>query len=298
MSNSRRVRFSPSSRGSTGHRSREPGHDSGVGSSSSEQASFGGRPDRRFTAEDYEDQVYNIGALQEALGQANKKVEHFQQKCVDLDAELSRAHRVARDTDKLYREECDRVEKLERINKSLHEERIAQEEQIRELKADYDTLRDERDEYRQKYLTLAEPVIESTMRGGSGEPSSPRLRRTGSKRDGESKGTSKRHSGYGEEKGGPSRHHRRSSSLSVQPGGRSSSKRPYIEKMPEAPGAYAGNYTTAPIDYKSVSPVNPIPSSIPRGSRPASYQPEDQQTGDYVPYPLHDRRGEQRGRRK
>ncbi|KAI2632481.1 hypothetical protein GGS26DRAFT_77910 [Hypomontagnella submonticulosa] len=278
MSDSRRVRFSPPSRGSAGHRSREPGHDSGV--------------------EDYEDQVYNISALQEALGQANKKVEHSQQKCVDLDAELTRAHRIARDTDKLYRAECDRVEKLERINKGLQEERIAQEEQIRELKADYDSLRDERDEYRQKYLSLAEPVIESTMRGGSGEPSSPRLRRSGSKHDKESRVTSKRHSGYGEEKGGPSRHHRRSSSLSIQPGGRSSSKRPYIEKMPEAPGPYGGNYTTAPIDYMSVSPVDPLISSVPRTSRPATRQTDAPSTGDYIPYPLHERRGEQRGRRK
>ncbi|KAI0837446.1 hypothetical protein F5Y06DRAFT_89623 [Hypoxylon sp. FL0890] len=290
----------PSSKGSPkDRRSRELAHDSGVGSSSSEQASLGGRPDRRFTAEDYEDQLYSVGALQEALGQANKKVEHFQKKCGDLDNELTKAHRVARENDKLYREECDRNQRLERINRELEAEKIAQAERIKELKAAYDEMKDERDEYRQKYINLVDPVIDSTMRGGSGEPSSPRLRRSGSRQDlhqKESKGPSRRHGEHREEKATSSRHHRRSSSLSVNPGARSSSKKPYIERMPPSPPSrYSGNYTVGPADsteptYYSAAPRNSYATT------PSSYRTvtDIPTTGDYVPYPLHETRGRRR----
>ncbi|KAI1457872.1 hypothetical protein F4805DRAFT_467150 [Annulohypoxylon moriforme] len=293
----RHVRFqiSTPSRGSPkGHRSRELAHDSGVGSSSSDQASFGGRPDRRFTAEDYEDQLYSVGALQEALGQANRKVEHYQKKCADLDTELTKAHRVGRDTEKLYRDECERNQRLQRINKDLEDERDAQREQIKELKAAYDEMRDERDEYRQLYHTAMDPIIDSNMRGGSGEPSSPRLRRSASKHDKdrkEYKGTSRRYQDYRDEKAGPSRHHRRSSSISVNLGSsvRSSSKKPYIEKMP-SPSRHSGNYTT----YASDPLADPaLYSTVPRNSHPttqaAYHGVDDVTTGNYVPYPLHDR---------
>ncbi|KAI1136821.1 hypothetical protein F5Y05DRAFT_104984 [Hypoxylon sp. FL0543] len=299
----RHVKFqvsTPSSKGSPkGRRSRELVHDSGVGSSSSEQASFGGRPDRRFTAEDYEDQLYSVGALQEALGQANKKVEHFQKKCGDLDNELTKAHRVARENDKLYRDECDRNERLERINRELEDLKTAQAVQIEELKAALNEMRDERDEYRQRYLTLANPVIDSTMRGGSGEPSSPRLRRSGSRQDlhqKDSKAPSRRHAEHKEEKPASSRHHRRSSSLSVNPSARSSSRKPYIERMPPSPSTrYSGNYTVGTTDsadpaYYSASPRNPYAAT------PSTYGVSDiPLTGDYVPYPLYESRGRRRG---
>ncbi|KAI1090086.1 hypothetical protein F5B19DRAFT_494722 [Rostrohypoxylon terebratum] len=292
MSN-RHVTFqiSPPSRGSPkGYRSHETAHDSGVGSSSSDRASVGGRHDRRFTAEDYEDQFYNVGALQEALSQANKKVEYYQKKYVDLDTELTKAHRVARDTEKLYREEVERNERLQRTIKSLEEERDAAIEQIKELKADYDEMRDERDEYRQLYHTAIEPVIDSNMRGGSGEPSSPRLRRSTSKHDKDRRGTARRYADCRDEKTGSSRHHRRSSSVSINPGAsiRSSSKRPYIEKMPSPPSRHSGNYTTYASDPLS-DPA--LYSTTPRGSHTttqAAYHGVAD-TGNYVPYPLHER---------
>ncbi|KAI0884959.1 uncharacterized protein GGS22DRAFT_136505 [Annulohypoxylon maeteangense] len=293
----RHVRFqiSTPSRGSPkGYRSRELAHDSGVGSSSSDQASVGGRPDRRFTAEDYEDQLYSVGALQEALGQANKKVEHYQKKCTDLDTELTRAHRVSRDTDRLYREECERNERLQRTNKNLEEERDAQREQIKELKAAYDEMRDERDDYRQLYHTAVDPIIDSNMRGGSGEPPSPRLRRSTSKHDRdhkELKSTGRRYPDYRDEKTGSSRHHRRSSSINVNPSSsvRSSSKRPYIEKMPSPTSRHSGNYTT----YASDPLADPaLYSTVPRistATQAAYHGVNDVATGNYVPYPIHER---------
>ncbi|KAI1445742.1 hypothetical protein F5Y02DRAFT_98995 [Annulohypoxylon stygium] len=295
MSN-RHVTFqiSPPSRGSPkGYRNRETAHDSGVGSSSSGHASVGGRHDRRFTAEDYEDQLFNVDALQEALGQANKKVDYYHKKYVESDTELTKAHRVARDTEKLYREECDRNERLQRTIKNLEDERDAQREQIKELKADYDVMRDERDEYRQRYHTAIEPVIDSNMRGGSGEPSSPRLRRSTSRHDKDRRVTARRYADHRDEKTGSSRHHRRSSSVSVSvnPSAsiRSSSKRPYIEKMPSPPSRHSGNYTT----YASDPLTDPALYS-PRGSHIATQAAyhgviDDPRNGNYVPYPLHER---------
>ncbi|KAK6955186.1 hypothetical protein Daesc_002817 [Daldinia eschscholtzii] len=293
----RRVKFSTSSKGSSkSHRSRD---DSGVGSSSSEQASLGGRPDRRFTVEDYEDQLNNVGALQEALGQANQKVEHYQKMYNDLDAELTKAHRLSRDAEKRYREECERTARLERLNKSLEDERVILSKENMELRAENDELRDQRDDYRQRYLTLSEPVIESTMRGGSGEPSSPRLRRSTSKhRDAIS--SIRKNVEQKEEKPNTSRHHRRSSSVSVRPGARSSSKKPYIEKMPgpSSPSdKYHINYTTGPTDIPSGSNDQALYSSIPRTSQqvaPSSYR-DVPQTGNYIMYPLDDPRGRRRG---
>ncbi|KAF3071056.1 hypothetical protein GL218_00502 [Daldinia childiae] len=291
----RRVKFSTSSKGSSkSHRSRD---DSGVGSSSSEQASLGGRPDRRFTAEDFEDQLYNVGALQEALGQANQKAEQFEKKCNEQDAELTRSHRLTREAEKRYREECERTTRLERLNKSLEDERVRLSEQVREREDDYNDMKDQRDEYRRKYLALADPVIDSTMRGGSGEPSPPTLRRSGSKHR-DAIGSIKKNTEHKEEMSNSSRHHRRSLSVSVRPGGRSNSKKPYIEKMPRPPSPserYQSNYTTGPMEIPSADPA--LYSSIPRTSQPAtpsSYQGVPQ-TGNYIPYPLHDQRGRRRG---
>ncbi|KAI1372242.1 hypothetical protein F4677DRAFT_268672 [Hypoxylon crocopeplum] len=299
----RRVKFQISSSGKgspRSHRSRDPAHDSGVGSSSSEQASIGGRPDRRFTAEDYEDQLYNVGALQEALGQANKKVEQLQQKCIDLDNELAKAHRATRDAEKRFREECEKNKRIDELNKEFENDRVVLEVQIKELKADYNNMRDERDDLRQMYLGLVDPVLDNTMRGGSGEPSSPRLGRSGSKYDRESRVPSRRHAEHREEKAGSSRHHRRSSSMSVKPGARSSSKRPYIERMPEPPSPsrrVSGNYIATTSDYPSVSRTEPaVYSSVPRVSPPASYHSVNDvpSTGDYIQYPLKER-GRRRG---
>ncbi|KAI1403526.1 hypothetical protein F4819DRAFT_219810 [Hypoxylon fuscum] len=297
----RRVKFqistSPPKGSSRSHRSREPGHDSGLGSSSSEQASLGGRPDRRFTAEDREDQLYSVSALQEALGQANKKVEHYHKKYTDMDADLARAHKVARDTERLYREEYDKNQRLEQVNKDLEEELGTKEEEIKELKLSLEEVKDERDDLRQRYLHLLDPVKDSTMRGGSGEPSS-RLHRSGSKHD---KGSNRKHAEHRDEKASSARHHRRSSSISVNTGARSSSKKPYIERMPGDPPRsshrYSGNYTTSPMDFPPNSRTDPLYLNVPRGSPPMSYPNANDMpsTGNYVPYPLHEHRGRRRG---
>ncbi|KAI0181603.1 hypothetical protein GGR52DRAFT_45505 [Hypoxylon sp. FL1284] len=271
----KRVTFqiSTPARSSRSHRSREPGHDSGVGSSSSGRASSGGRSDRRFTSEDYESQLYSVSALQEALGQANRKVDLLQRKCSEMDEDLSKAHKVARDTDRLYRDECERTERLEKVNKDLEEQITLHEEQIKELKIAYEEMRDQRDDYRQKYLNAIDPVVDTSMRGGSGEPS-PRLHRSGSRHD-------RDRGKYGDEKGSSSRQHRRRSSISINPG--AGNKKPYIEKMPGDPprssARYSGNYTTAAVELSSASGADPLYSAVPRSSPT---------TGNYVPYPLHE----------
>ncbi|KAI2611515.1 uncharacterized protein GGS25DRAFT_199537 [Hypoxylon fragiforme] len=273
----RRVKFQLSSgKGSSKHHGREPAHDSGVGSLSSDQASLGGRPDRRFT-EDYESQLYNVGSLQEALGQANLKVEHLQKKCTDLDGELTKAHRSARDADRRYREECDRNGRLERVNKDLEEEIVNKTEKIAELKAALDSMKLERDDYRQRYYTLSESG--NNIRGGSGGTSPPRLSRSGSKHD--------------KEKPTSSHHPRRSSS--IKPTTHSSNRKPYIEKMPDVSSSsrHSGNYTTISVDLP-VSRTDPAyHSNVPRSPHYATLPPHQtpRETGDYVAYPIRGYRG-------
>ncbi|XXG97311.1 hypothetical protein Hte_003607 [Hypoxylon texense] len=302
----RRVTFqitTPAKKSSKSHRSRDPGYDSGVGSSSSGQASLGGRPDRRFTAEDIDSQRYSVSALQEALGQANRRVDHLQRQCSDMDAELTQAHKVARDTEKLYREECERSDRLDKLNKDLEDQLInkdyeirgleqtivSKDEQIKDLRIALDEMKNDRDDFRQRYIDLLDPV-DTTMRGGSGEPS-PRLHRSGSKHDrdhGESKGATRKH---GEEKASSSQHHhRRRSSISINPG--AGNKKPYIERMPGDPprssARHSGNYTTTTtIDVSPVSNTDPRYSAVPRSS-PAPI------SGNYIQYPLYEPRGHRR----
>ncbi|KAI6085600.1 hypothetical protein F4821DRAFT_146045 [Hypoxylon rubiginosum] len=265
---------------SRSHRHRDSGNDSGVGSSSSGHASSGGRLERRFTAEDHQVQLHSIPALQEALGQANRRVDQLETKCAEMDADLTKAHRVAKDTDRLYRDEFERAERLNNLVKDLEEEVAAQKQDIKNLKEDLERVRDERDDYRQKYYNKLEPA-DTTMRGGSGEPS-PRLRRSVSRHD-----PDRANRTHGEENAGSSRHHRRRSSISVNPG--AANRRPYIERMPGDPPRsshrYSGNYTTT-IDTTSPVINDPL-YAVPRTSPSA--------TGNYVPYPLHEPHGHRRG---
>ncbi|KAI1767107.1 hypothetical protein GGR53DRAFT_164237 [Hypoxylon sp. FL1150] len=281
----RRVTFeitTPSTSSSRSHRSRDVGHDSGVGSSSSGHASSGGRFDRRFTAEDYQTQLHSVPALQEALDQANRKVDHLERKCAEMDADLTKAHRVAKDTDRLYREGCERADRLEKHNKDLEDKLAIQQDEIEELKADLERVRDERDEYRQKYYNELKP-LDTTMRGGSGEPSS-RLQRSVSRHD-----PDRASRNHGEERASSSRHHRRRPSISINSG--AGSKKPYVERMPGDPPRsshrYSGNYTTTAIDVSSPITGDPLYAAVPRTSPSA--------TGNYVPYPLHESRGHRRG---
>ncbi len=144
MMSSKRVSFPPSSSmGTKSYRSRESARDSGFDSLSSEQASSGGRPDRMFTAQTH-DQRWDIHALQKAYDQAINNVEHYKTKCQDLDASLTKAHKVTRETEALRKAQCD------------HSEQLQQELAI--VKKDYAKLHDSYDilyrnhcELRQKY---------------------------------------------------------------------------------------------------------------------------------------------------
>ncbi|OTB01026.1 hypothetical protein M426DRAFT_224691 [Hypoxylon sp. CI-4A] len=289
------VKFvSGSTRGSPrSHHSRELAHDSGVGSLSSEQASIGGRPDRRFTVEDFQSQLYDVGALQEALGQANKRVEYFQQKCLELDDELSKAHKIARDTDKLYRDECEHNQKLEQLNNQLKTDKLSKADKIKELQAAYDDLRVKCNDIEQKYYSLIDPVAESSVRAGSGDSSSSRLRRSGSKHDKdrkESRTVSRKQGEHRDERPPTTRQRRRSPSTSVKPGARSSSRKPYIEPMPRDKLRHSGNYTTALQNPSMETVVLSTPRSH---APPSSYHGVNntQDTGNYIEYPLYETRG-------
>ncbi|KAI5863568.1 hypothetical protein GGS23DRAFT_540129 [Durotheca rogersii] len=287
----KRVKFQISASGSPkGRRSHEQEYDSGIGSSSSDQTSMGGRTDRRFTKEDCNDQLYSVGSLQEALGQANIEVEHLQRERTELDKELSKSHKLTRDAERRYHEAYERCKNLEQHNKELSEDNATQAEQIKELKTTCDRLERDCQHYRSKYIELLESRANAEIRGGSGEPSKDVKER---------KDRSKRHSGSREDNPDSSGRHRRSSSVSVGSGVRSTSKKPYIEKMPDSPG----NYVASSTDSRMASHLEPPPCSrIPRTTQPDSpsiYQPVVEiPTGDYVRYPLHDNRERQGGRRR
>ncbi|RYP78968.1 hypothetical protein DL769_003098 [Monosporascus sp. CRB-8-3] len=285
---SNRLSYPPSQLGGTrSHRSRESGRDSGVGSLSSDQASSGGKPDRRFTARDYQDQLSNIFALQEALDRATENAEHYKKKCRDLDHEVSNINKARRETEALFRAQCDRTEQLE-------QELSLFKEQYKELQADYDDLRDKYSDLRQRYTTEAQPV-ENPMMSGAGD----RPTRTKSKhghddkqmkdrmkdrlnRDGQNDDTSSKSS------------HRHSRRLSRAP---STSRKPYIEEMP-AP--VSSKSSRSHSNYKTTSQEPHIVSyaSIPRTSQPVGtaihHLTDEFQDGNYHLYPLPG----QHGRRK
>ncbi|KAF7530496.1 hypothetical protein G7054_g9544 [Neopestalotiopsis clavispora] len=150
----RTVRFRESDSSSrTSPRSR----DSGLGSST-EQTYVGGRSDRYFTAQDYDTQRFNVGALQEALDSCREEKGRYKSKATDLDAQLSATKSSLREKE------------LE--NRTLREENT--------------TLRRERDSFESEVHDLRRRLAPSSesdymMSGGSGE-SSNGLNRTRSKR--------------------------------------------------------------------------------------------------------------------
>ncbi|RYP13318.1 hypothetical protein DL767_010804 [Monosporascus sp. MG133] len=255
---SKRVSHPPSPLGGTrSYRSRESGRDSGVGSLSSDQASSGGKPDRRFTAHDYQDQHSNIYALQEALDRATENVEHYKKKCRDLNNEVSNINKTNRETEALFRAQCDRNEQLEQELSLIRE-------QYKELQADYDDLRDKYSDLQQRYTTETRPV-DSPMMSGAGD----RPTRTKSKhghddkqmkdrmkdrlnRDGQKDDTSSKSS------------HQHSRRLSRAP---STSRKPYIEEMPPP---VSSKSSRSHSNYKTTSQAPHIVSyaSVPRTSQP------------------------------
>ncbi|KAI0130297.1 hypothetical protein BJ170DRAFT_593810 [Xylariales sp. AK1849] len=303
MSNNRSVRFPDD----PGNRSSRRSRDSGVGSSSTEQAGTGGRPDRRFTVQDREEQWRNPRALQEALDTATEALEKYKKKCLELDQAVSTGKKDLRESEARWRAQCDHNEELKQENGLLREQVIAH-------KDAFDDMRDQRDDWRQKYLSETSPVSGvPMMSGGSGE-SSDGIKRTKSKRDSGkdqkarlkeriNKGTvdseapsSKSH--HGSHK---TRERRRSISVST------SSRTPYIEEPPKdrsRPPLTRGydNYTTAPIASTSISRTDAYVaiSTVPRTTEPtvsSTYRTAGYQTGDYVPHPLPPDNHSERGRR-
>lgn len=148
---SKRVSFPPS--GTKSHRSRESVRDSGIGSLSSEYTSIGGRPDRKFTAQDY-DQRQNVGALQEALERATKNAEYYKNQYHEKDRELSKAHKSHRDAEARWKAQCDHNDELERDLRHINE-------QYADLQVDYDILKDSYNALRQQYAIDTEPLDNS-----------------------------------------------------------------------------------------------------------------------------------------
>lgn len=288
--------------------------DSALGSSSSGQVGTGGRPDRRFTETDRADQRYNVRALQEALDAANKSVEHCKKRNLDLDQQLSKSRKELKESQALWKSQVDRNEVLQEQNNLLTE-------QYHELKEDYNVLRDDRDEWRQRLLSQPPQPVEMTSAISSdGSHSSAGLGRTKSKRHesrdltdrgvrdrlkqriehkeeelttkprGRRQSVSRHNDDHASSKG---HHHHRRASVS-----RPSvvTTEPYIENM--GPGAprppivsirHYDNFSTTPQSpYVQTSNVprtteRTIPSHL-------STAPYRQESGDYVQYPLPDKK--------
>ncbi|KAI4597715.1 hypothetical protein KJ359_003990 [Pestalotiopsis sp. 9143b] len=152
MAGERAVRFDdrPSR---TSPRSR----DSGLGSST-DQSYAGGRSDRFFTAQDYDTQRFNVGALQEALDSCREEKGKYKKRVSELDAEVSMYRKTTRE----------------------------QETEIRTLRDENTTLRHQRDKYQNEAYDLRRRLAPSSesdymMSGGSGH-SSNGLSRSGSRR--------------------------------------------------------------------------------------------------------------------
>lgn len=139
----RHVSFHTPSPPRVTRRGGDPAYDSGLGSLSSEQASKGGRPDRRFTDEDYSDQLYNVAALQEALGQSNKTVELRSQECRELREQVKEGNKRYRDLEKSFRSECERNEQLVEEDRLKADHIRLQAETIQQLNHLVDQVADE-----------------------------------------------------------------------------------------------------------------------------------------------------------
>jgi hypothetical protein len=280
--------------------------DSGVGSSSStEQANSGGKSDRRFTDQDREDQRYNVHALQEALDAANKNLRDQKKKNLTIDEALSNSHKIIREKEIMIRN-------LIEQNDNMKHEIVAARNQIDEHKDAFNDMRIERDEWRQRCLSLEEPVDSTAMMSGGSGHSSEGIKRSKSKRDSKDQTdrlkTRINKPSKGEEPSSPKlarSSSRRRRSLSIDPS--TSSRRPYIEepedrsRPPISGGSrHYPNYTAASLVSPTIARMEAVAmSNVPRTSYPAvppiyqtaGYQQQQQQGGDYVPLPLPEHRG-------
>lgn len=285
----KRVSFPPS--GTKSHRSRDSVRDSGFGSLSSEYGSIGGRPDRMFTAQDY-DQRHNVGALQEALERATKNAEYYKGQYHEKDRELAKAHKTNRDFEARWKAECGfeaRWKAQRAHNEQLEQDLKASREQYAELQADYDVLQDNYTDLRKQCAIDPEPM---------NNPMAALPIRTKSKRehdDKRMKDRMKTRINPKDEPGSKSSSHRSSRDRSRPASTRQGA---YIEEV-LPPRNHGNNYMTSSESHRLSMMQQPAYSTIPRTSQPTSsviYHPSSEfPDGDYHSYPLP---AEPRGRRK
>jgi hypothetical protein len=280
-------------------------HDSGVGSSSStEQASVEGRPDRVFTDQDRQSQRFSLAALQEALDDTKSTVEKYKGKCRDLDQQLSESNKKRKQVEGLHREQCDTSERLGEENCQLRQQIDAMSLELQEVKND-------RDKWRDGYLDVTDPVADPLagahmMTAVGSSNSSDGAGRTKSRSKHEGKEVEDRlrvrinKNVTDTEPSSSKSHHRHGShSSSKKSRGRSSSRsmsthEPYIEEPPDRsrpPVTTRGHYTTSTpvltvrtsrLESPTMSPVLRTPNPLVSRSPMGSYQT----TGDYNPQPL------------
>lgn len=282
-------------------------HDSGVGSSSStEQASIGGRPDRVFTDQDRKTQRYSVSALQEALDDANSNVEKLRGKCRELDQQLSESNKKRKQVEALHRAQCDLAEQQSQDNLLLRQKLDQVEHQLEEAIF-------ERDEWKQGYLSVADPVVDldagahmMTAAGPSDSSDGPKRSKSKSRHDGTDvrdrlKVRMNRAAADAELSSQRSHHRHGSHSSSKKSRGRSSSRsttirEPYIEEPPDrsrppvTTRGFEHHYTTtAPtLTIRTSRLEPPTMSPVPRTPIAAVAHVGGYHTtgGDYSPEPL------------
>ncbi|KAK8086220.1 hypothetical protein PG994_001194 [Apiospora phragmitis] len=246
MSN-KSVKYSDGSR--PGHKGRHD-HDSGVGSLSSEQASTGGRPDRRFTAEDIERQRRSPRALAEALRAKDDELLQARERYAELLADNRRLHNELKTYEKDWNALCDEKSTLQaRVNAlQVSNEQLSSE--VEKLNTD---------NYNLKRRLGANVASDSdyTMSGGLGEGLPHSLRDRIKPKD-EPKPSSKSHG------------RRRSMS---------SARQPYIEEPPtddavsrtRPPMAPSAHFTTHPAHYDNYTATTMSPTSYTQVQSPENH---------------------------
>ncbi|KAI1867816.1 uncharacterized protein JN550_006957 [Neoarthrinium moseri] len=286
-------------------RSSRRSRDSALGSST-EQAHVGGRSDRRFTAQDREDQSLNVHALQEALTTANQHLREQKKKNLELEQQLSACRKELRETNASLREKHDESTTLRADNSALRTQ----------AQVDQDTMYT----LRQTIAYYQESESEYLMSGGSGESSNggkTSKHKSHSKHDGEDmkEKLKDRINRNNNEAEASTKHSHRASQVSQKKPTRARSssrstrtREPYIEDpsmdrtRPPSTMATRGfdHYTTSPMTPALTSRIDqPMMSPVPRTHQPGvSYTVGGYpSSGNYVVTPLPPKESD-RGRRR
>ncbi|KAK8129366.1 hypothetical protein PG999_001746 [Apiospora kogelbergensis] len=253
MSN-KTVKWSDSS--VSGHKgSSRYDHDSGVGSLSSEQASTGGKPDRRFTAEDLERQRHNPRVLVEALQAKDDDLARSKQEKTVLVAENHKLRSDRKALDKEFKSVADEASNLQaRVN--------ALEVSNEQLQAENEKLKSENYQLRRRSGTSVTSEPDYTMSGGLGESSAGIPHRTKSKSKQESPEIEHLRKRITPPKGEPKRSSSKRRGSSSAPKDRT----PYIEDMTSGdrygrsrpPVSASAQYNTPAAHYSYNTAVAPV----------------------------------------